>query len=136
MDIDNTLKIGDSAEYSKTITESDIYQFAEITGDYNPVHVDELYAQKTRFKTRIAHGLLTAGLISTVLANKLPGPGTIYLKQELNFYAPVHIGDTITARVEIVAIDTKVKRVNLRTICRNQHAVIVLDGEAVVKIPT
>ncbi|MFH1335121.1 MAG: MaoC family dehydratase [Candidatus Zixiibacteriota bacterium] len=136
MDIDNTLKIGDSAEYSKTITESDIYQFAAITGDYNPVHVDELYAQKTRFKTRIAHGLLTAGLISTVLANKLPGPGTIYLKQELNFYAPVHIGDTITARVEIAAIDTKMNRVHLRTICRNQHAVIVLDGEAVVKIPT
>lgn len=136
MDIDNTLKIGDSAEYSKTITESDIYQFAEITGDYNPVHIDELYAQKTRFKTRIAHGLLTAGLISTVLANKLPGPGTIYLKQELNFYAPVHIGDTITAHVEILAIDTKVNRIHLRTTCRNQHAVIVLGGEAVVKIPT
>jgi len=79
MDIDDTLKIGDSAEYSKTITESDIYQFAEITGDYNPVHVDELYAQKTRFKTRIVHGLLTAGLISTVLANKLPGPGAQFI---------------------------------------------------------
>mgnify|MGYP001275842787 CR=1 FL=1 len=93
------LKVGESAEFAKTVSESDIYLYAGITGDFNPAHVNEAYAQNTFFKTRIAHGMLTAGFISAIIANKLPGPGTIYMKQELSFLAPVHIGDTITGRV-------------------------------------
>jgi 3-hydroxybutyryl-CoA dehydratase len=135
MYIKNGLRIGAVAEYSKTISESDINQFAEITGDHNPIHVDELYANTTSFKGRIAHGFLTAGLISTVIANKLPGPGTIYLKQVLVFLAPVYINDTITARVEILNIDKDSRKVSIRTTCRNQDMVSIIDGEAVVKVP-
>lgn len=127
--------IGDFAEFSKTVSETDIYLFSGITGDFNPIHVNETYAQTTFFKTRIAHGILTAGFISTVLSNKLPGPGTIYIKQELNFYEPVHIGDTITARVEVIKIDIKRNRLHLKTTCRNQSNIEVLDGKAVVKPP-
>jgi 3-hydroxybutyryl-CoA dehydratase len=130
------ISVGNSAEYSKTITENDINQFAQVTGDYNPIHMDESYAQKTQFKTRIAHGLLTAGLISTVIANKLPGPGTIFLKLVLNFIAPVYIGDTISARVEVLNVDEKLHQVTLRTTCKNQDLNNVLDGEAIVKVPS
>ncbi|PJB38873.1 MAG: enoyl-CoA hydratase, partial [Deltaproteobacteria bacterium CG_4_9_14_3_um_filter_51_14] len=87
------LKIGDRAEFSKTVSETDIYLYAGVTGDFNPAHINEEYAKKTFFKTRIAHGMLCAGFISAVMANKLPGPGCIYLKQELSFLAPVRIGD-------------------------------------------
>ena len=99
------LKVGESAEFAKTVSESDIYLYAGITGDFNPAHVNEAYAQNTFFKTRIAHGMLTAGFISAIIANQMPGPGTIYMKQELSFLAPVHIGDTITGRVEILELN-------------------------------
>jgi 3-hydroxybutyryl-CoA dehydratase len=129
------LEIGETAEFSKTISESDIYLFAGVTGDMNPAHIDEAYATTTFFKTRIAHGLLPAGFISNVVAMKLPGPGTIYLRQELNFKAPVRIGDTITAQVEVLEIMEEKKHVRLRTTCTNQDGIVVLDGEAVVSPP-
>jgi 3-hydroxybutyryl-CoA dehydratase len=133
-DIDQ-LKVGDIAEFGKTISESDIYLYAGITGDFNPAHVNESYAEGTFFKTRIAHGMLSAGLISGVLANQLPGPGTIYLKQDLRFLAPVRIGDTITARVELIELIHDKNRVRLKTVCSNQEGVTVLDGEALVSAP-
>lgn len=126
---------GDTAEFAKTLAESDIYLYAGITGDFNPAHVNEVYAQQTFFKTRIAHGMLTAGLISAVIANRLPGPGTIYLRQQLDFRAPVRIGDTVTARVEVVELIKEKNQVRLRTSCANQDGVLVLDGEAVVSAP-
>lgn len=129
------LRVGDTAEFSKTISESDVYLFAGVTGDLNPAHINEAYAQKTFFKTRIAHGMLLAGFVSTVLGNRLPGPGSIYVKQELNFLAPAHLGDTITARVEIKDIAVEKNRVVLRTTCVNQEGVLVLDGEALVSPP-
>jgi len=129
------LAVGDSAEFAKTISESDIYLYAGITGDFNPAHVNEAYAQKTFFKTRIAHGMLTAGLISAVMAGQLPGPGAIYLRQELDFRAPVFIGDTITARAEVIEIIKDRNRVRLRTWCTNQNGTVVLDGEALVSPP-
>ena len=129
------LKIGDTAEFSKTISESDIYLYAGVTGDFNPAHINEDYAKKTFFKTRIAHGMLSAGLISTVIGNKLPGTGSIYVKQNLSFLAPVRIGDTITACVEVIEIIAEKKRVRLRTTCINQEGTLVLDGEAVVSPP-
>jgi 3-hydroxybutyryl-CoA dehydratase len=129
------LKVGDSAEFGKTISESDIYLYAGITGDFNPAHVNEVYAQQTFFKTRIAHGMLTAGLISSVIANQLPGPGTIYIKQELQFLAPVRMGDTITARVEVMEVLAEKKRVRLKTTCSNQQGTVVLDGQAEVSPP-
>lgn len=129
------LGIGDAASFSKTVSESDVYLFAGITGDFNPAHVDESYAEKTFFKTRIAHGVLAAGFISAVLGTRLPGPGTIYLRQSLNFRAPVEIGDTITATVEVVDIQKEKKRVRLSTVCVNQDGTVVLDGEAVVSPP-
>jgi 3-hydroxybutyryl-CoA dehydratase len=94
------IRVGESAQISKTITEGDIELFARATGDFNPVHLDQSYAEKTSFKGRIAHGLLSVGFFSTILGNILPGHGTIYLSQEVKFIAPVRIGDTLTARVE------------------------------------
>jgi len=129
------LKVGDSASFAKTVSESDIYLYAGITGDFNPAHVNETYAKGTFFKTRIAHGMLTAGFISAILANQLPGPGTIYLKQELSFLAPVHIGDTITASVEIIELIAQKNRIRLKTTCTNQDGVVVLSGEAMVMPP-
>lgn len=129
------LNIGDTAEFSKTVSESDIYQFAGITGDFNPAHINEEYAKNTFFKTRIAHGMLSAGFISTVIGTKLPGTGSIYVKQDLRFLAPARIGDTITARVEVIEIIAEKKRVRLKTTCINQEGTQVLDGEAVVSPP-
>lgn len=129
------IKVGDRAEFGKTVSESDIYQYAGITGDFNPAHVNEVYAQKTFFKTRIAHGMLTAGFISAVIANQLPGPGTIYIKQDLVFLAPVRIGDTITAKVEVIEVLAEKNRLRLRTVCSNQEGTKVLDGEALVSPP-
>ena len=129
------LNIGDTAEFSKTVSESDIYQFAGITGDFNPAHVNEAYAQKTFFKTRIAHGMLSAGFISTAIGTKLPGTGSIYIQQNLSFLAPVRIGDTITARVEVIEIMDGKNRVRLKTVCVNHEGTQVLDGEAVVSPP-
>ena len=129
------IKVGDAAEFGKTVSESDIYLFAGITGDFNPAHINEEHARNTFFKTRIAHGMLTAGFISAVIANQLPGPGTIYIKQELSFLAPVRIGDTITAGVEVIEIITDKNRVRLRTACTNQDGTVVLDGQALVSPP-
>jgi 3-hydroxybutyryl-CoA dehydratase len=129
------IKVGDAAELTKTVSETDIYLYAGITGDFNPAHVNETYAQTTFFKTRIAHGMLTAGFISAILGTKFPGPGTIYLKQELSFMAPVMIGDTITAKAEVVEVVAEKNRVRLKTTCTNQQGKIVLDGEALVLAP-
>ncbi|OQB54957.1 MAG: (R)-specific enoyl-CoA hydratase [Deltaproteobacteria bacterium ADurb.Bin151] len=129
------LQVGDAAEFAKTVSETDIYMYAGITGDFNPAHVNENYAKNTFFKTRIAHGMLTAGFISAIIANQLPGPGTIYLKQELSFLAPVYIGDTITARVEILELNTEKNRVRLKTTCSNQDGVMVLEGFGLVSPP-
>jgi len=130
----NELKIGDSASFTKTISESDVYLFAGISGDLNPAHLNEIYAQGTFFKGRIAHGILCSGLISAAIGMQLPGPGTIYLRQELNFTAPVRIGDTVTAKVEIVEKLEK-NKLRLRTTCTNQNGQIVIDGEALVSPP-
>ena len=124
------LKIGDSAEWSKTVTEDDIELFAKATGDFNPVHLDQAYAEKTIFKGRIAHGLLSVGLLSSILGNILPGHGAIYLSQEVKFLAPVRIGDTITAKVEVMELIPEKNRVKLRTTCINQEGKIVADGTA------
>jgi 3-hydroxybutyryl-CoA dehydratase len=129
------IKVGDSAQFSKTISENDIYLYAGITGDFNPAHVNEEYAKNTYFKTRIAHGMLSAGLISTILGTMLPGPGTIYIKQDLRFLAPVHIGDTITACADVIEVVKEKNRVILKTYCINQDSDMVLDGEAMVSPP-
>ena len=124
------LKVGDSAEISKTITETDINDFARVTGDFNPVHLDQTYAEKTIFKGRIAHGLLSVGLLSSILGNILPGHGTIYLSQEVKFLAPVRIGDTINARVEVIELVQEKNRAKFKTTCMNQDGKIVVDGIA------
>jgi 3-hydroxybutyryl-CoA dehydratase len=129
------LKAGDTAAFSKTVSESDIYLFAGVTGDLNPAHINEEYARNTFFKTRIAHGMLLAGFVSAVIGNRLPGPGTIYVRQELNFLAPVHMGDTITAQVEVKEVMSEENRVVLCTTCVNQDNVMVLDGDALVSPP-
>jgi 3-hydroxybutyryl-CoA dehydratase len=123
---------GDRAEFSKTVSESDIYQYAGVTGDFNPAHINEYYAAGTFFKTRIAHGMLPAGFISNVLGNQLPGPGAVYIRQNLIFLAPVRIGDTITATVEVTNVLIEKNRVTLSTRCINQDGIIVIDGEAVL----
>ena len=129
------LELGESATFSKTISESDVYLFAGITGDLNPAHIDEIYASKTFFKTRIVHGMLLGGLISAVIGNKLPGPGTIYVKQDLRFRAPVQIGDTITAKVTVLELDPERNRAKLETSCENQEGLVVLIGEALISPP-
>ncbi len=129
------LKVGDVEEFSKTVAESDIYLFAGISGDMNPAHIDEQYASNTFFKGRIAHGILVGSFISTVIGMKIPGPGTIYLEQQYRFLAPVRIGDTITARVEVVEIKNEKNKVTLQTRCFNQNGVMVIDGSALVSPP-
>lgn len=128
------LKIGDSASFQKTITADDIERFAELTGDRNPVHLDDDFARRTRFGRRIAHGMLGASLISAALAQELPGPGTIYLSQTLRFEAPVYPGDTITARVEVTGVRQDRPIVTLATTCTNQRGEVVISGEAVVLV--
>jgi 3-hydroxybutyryl-CoA dehydratase len=125
---------GMSASFSRTVTESDIVLFAGVSGDMNPVHLDAEYAEKTVFKGRIAHGMLSAAFISTVLGTKLPGPGTVYLAQSLKFKAPVRIGDTVTATCEVVALDGEKKRATLRTVCTVAGKPVV-EGEALVMVP-
>ena len=129
------LTIGDKAQFSKTISESDVYLFAGISGDLNPAHINETYAKETFFKGRIAHGMLLAGFISAVIGCHLPGPGTIYTKQELKFLAPARIGDTITAEARVVEVLEEKNRVILQTTCTNQDGVLVLDGQAIVSPP-
>ncbi|MBX6363182.1 MAG: MaoC family dehydratase [Gemmatimonadetes bacterium] len=129
------LAVGQAAELSKTITETDVVLFAGITGDLNPVHVDRVAAERSPFGGRIAHGMLTAGLVSAVLGTRLPGPGSIYLSQTLRFTRPVRLGDTVTARVEVLELVPAKRRVRLATSCANQDGERVLEGEAVVLVP-
>jgi len=126
------LEIGQKASFSKTVTETDIYLFAEITGDINPIHINREYAENSIFKDRIAHGMLSAGFISAAIGVHLPGPGSIYSGQTLKFLAPVYIGDTVTATVEIKEIFAEKGKVILTTTCSNQDGKTVLDGEATI----
>lgn len=126
--------VGQKAEISKTITETDVYNFAGVCGDFNPVHVNVSEAEKSIFKNRVAHGALVSSFISTVLGMYLPGPGTIYLSQKCDFLKPVYFNDTITAKVEICSIDIRGKA-RLRTQVYNQREEMVIDGEAIVKLP-
>lgn len=128
------LYIGQKAEYSKVITKEMVETFSEISGDINPLHLDDNYAKNTIFKGRIAHGILVSGLISAVIANKLPGEGAIYLTQSLKFTKPVKLNDKITAAVEIISIDDENSKITLSTICRNAEGKIVIDGEAQVLV--
>ena len=125
--------IGTRAERTRTITEADIVDFAEVSGDHNPLHLDPHYAAQTPFGGRIAHGFLTASIISAILGMELPGPGSIYLGQTLKFLAPVRVGDTVTASVEVIALREDKRIVTLRTDCIIQDGTVVLTGEATVK---
>ena len=129
-----SLNPGDKAARTTTITDDMIRLFADLTGDTNPVHLDDTYAAGTRFGRRIAHGMIAAGLISAVLANDLPGPGTVYLSQMLQFKAPVYPGDTITVAVEVKSVRPDKPIVTLSTVCTNQENKVVLEGEAVVLV--
>jgi acyl dehydratase len=125
-------KVGDEATTSKTITSDDIRRFADLADDHNPVHVDEAYARTTKFGRPLAHGMLVASLASGVLANQLPGPGTVYLGQTLRFTAPVFSGDTITAKVVVTNVREDKPVYTLDTLCTNQDGVTLISGEAVV----
>lgn len=129
------LAVGQTAAFAKTITEADIVLFAGVSGDTNPVHLNEEYARQTPFKGRIAHGMLSAGLISTVLGTKLPGPGCVYVAQNLKFKAPVRIGDTVVARVEVTELLADKKRANFKTTV-SVGPTVVVDGEATLMVPS
>jgi 3-hydroxybutyryl-CoA dehydratase len=129
------LKTGQSASFAKTITDADIVLFAGVSGDTNPVHLDQTFAEKTPFKTRIAHGMLSAGFISTVFGTKLPGPGSIYMSQTLRFKAPVKIGDTVVATCTVTEIIAEKRRAMFSTICKVGDT-IVIEGEAMIMVPS
>ena len=129
----NDLKIGQTASMQKTYSAADVTAFAGISLDVNPIHMSDGYAKDTMFGKRIVHGILTSGLISAVLGNQLPGPGTIYLGQELKFMAPVYLGDDITATVEVVELRPDKRIVKLNTSCVNQDGKTVISGMAAVK---
>jgi 3-hydroxybutyryl-CoA dehydratase len=129
------LSLGDSAFIEKTVSESDVYLYAGITCDFNPAHINEPEAAKGRFGRRVAHGMLSAGFISAVLGTQLPGPGTIYLGQELKFTAPVYIGDTVRAVVTVEEIKVEKNLVRLKTTCVNQDGKTVVEGTATVMAP-
>ena len=128
------LEIGMSACYSRTITDADVVNFAGVSGDTNPIHLDEEFARATHFGTRIAHVMLYAGYLYTILGTKLPGPGSVYIDQRLRFTAPVKVGETVVARVVVRHIDTKTARVTLETTCKVKDRVVV-EGEAILKVP-
>lgn len=128
------LEVGQTAELKRTVAEGDLAAFAEVTGDDNPLHLDEAYAATTQYKSRIAHGMLSAGYISAVLGAKLPGPGAIYVSQTLSFRRPVRIGDEVTAEAKVAAIDAARGRVRLETRCVVAGKTVV-EGEAVVIVP-
>lgn len=129
------LAVGMSASFAKTVTEADILLFSAVSGDTNPVHLNEVYAAGTRFRGRISHGLLSAGLISAVIGTRMPGPGSIYVSQTLQFKAPVRPGDTVTARVTVAGLTPKRNRVLLQTRCHVGER-LVIDGEAVILMPS
>jgi 3-hydroxybutyryl-CoA dehydratase len=129
------LEVGMTAIYSRTVTESDIVLFCGISGDTNPIHLDREYAARTQFGGTIAHGMLSASFISTVIGTKLPGPGAIYVSQNCRFKAPVRAGDTVVARVTVIELTPEKKRARLDTTC-SIGAKVVIDGEAVVMVPS
>ncbi len=129
------LSVGEKASLTQQVEELHLALFAAATGDLNPIHFDADYAGRTLFKGKIAHGLLSAGFVSAVIGNRLPGLGTVYVAQDYRFLAPVRVGDRITAEVEILALDEERNRVRLRTTCTNQEGTVVLDGEALVMPP-
>lgn len=129
------LQVGSSATRTKTITDEDVRHFADVVGDHNPVHLDENYAAGTPFKRRIAHGMLSASIISAALANDLPGAGTIYLGQELKFKAPVYLGDTVTVTLTCTKYREEKRIATFSTIVTNQDGVVVIEGEATVIAP-
>ncbi|HEX8140463.1 MAG TPA: MaoC family dehydratase [Pyrinomonadaceae bacterium] len=128
------LQVGETAWLSRTITDADVRAFAALTGDENPVHLDEEYAKTTRFGRPVAHGMLGASLISAVLGNQLPGQGSVYLSQTLQFVAPVFPGDTVTARVTVTRVREDKPIVTLETTCSNQRGEPLIKGEAVVLV--
>lgn len=127
-----TINVGDRASFTKTLTETDVYLFAGISGNLNPAYVNQIEAEKTMFKCRICHGILISSLISTVLGMYLPGPGTIYLSQDLKFVAPVKIGDTVTATVEVIERNEERNRLILKTVVINEDGKVVVEGQAEV----
>ena len=131
----DSIQIGDSASFTKTVSEHDVYTYAGVSGDFNPAHVNEVEAQKGMFGKRIAHGMLSAGFISTVLGTQLPSPGTIYMGQELRFTKPVFFGDTITATVTVAELIPEKNRAILDTVCTNQNGEVVIKGKATVMPP-
>ena len=135
MEKEITISVGQSASFTKPITERDVYTFAGFSGDLNPAHITEPYAKGTRFGRRIAHGMLSAGLISAVIGMQLPGPGTIDMGQTLKFLSPVRIGDTVTATVKVTSIDEQRRRAVLETTCTNQEGTLLISGEAKVLLP-
>jgi 3-hydroxybutyryl-CoA dehydratase len=128
------LTVGMAATFSKTVTQADVTAFADISGDHNPIHLDEAYADKTMFKTRIAHGMLSAAFISATLAGKLPGSGAVYVGQTLKFKAPVKLGDTVTVRVEVSGLIPEKRMATFQTRCFVGDKMVV-DGEATLLIP-
>jgi 3-hydroxybutyryl-CoA dehydratase len=126
------LQVGQAAERTREVTESLVNRYAELTGDFSPVHVDEAAAARTRFGTRIAHGMLSAGFLSATIGMDLPGPGTIWVAQALRFKQPVKLGDTITWRVEVRELFPAKKRATLSTVCRNQRGEVVIEGEGTI----
>jgi len=129
------INIGETASFTKTVTEYDVYSIAGVTGDFNPAHIDSEFASETSFGKRIAHGILSIGFISTVLGTLLPGPGSIYIHQSCDFKRPIFIGDTITSTVEVTKKDEERNRVWLHTYCKNQKHELVVDGEAIMMPP-
>lgn len=129
------LSVGQTAVYARTVTDADIVLYAGVSGDTNPVHLNQEFASTTMFQGRIAHGMLTASLISTVLGTKLPGPGCIYLSQNLKFKAPVKPGDTVQARVTVTEIFAEKRRVAVKTVC-TVAGNVVIDGDALLMVPS
>lgn len=129
------LSIGMEATYERSVTEDMIQQFADVSGDFNPLHLDEDYARETMFKGRIAHGILSAGFISKIFGTVMPGKGSVYISQTLRFLAPVRIGDTVTTTVEVADIIPEKKRVAFKSRCRVDRTVVI-DGDALIMVPT
>ncbi len=132
----NDIKVGDSASFTKTITETDVYTFAGVSGDFNPAHINEEYAKETAFGGRIAHGMIGVSFISAVLGTTLPGPGSIYMSQDIKFRKPVYFNDTITATVTVKEIIAEKERIVLDTICTNQKGDEVIVGQALIYLPS
>lgn len=128
------IEIGMSVSYSQTITDADVKQFAGISGDHNPVHMDDVFAENSRFKKRIAHGLISGGFFSALFGTKLPGPGCVYVSQSFNFRRPVYLGDTVTAIATVKNIDSDKRRVFFDTICKVNNKTVI-DGVAELYVP-